>query len=160
MRKKNDGFRNDDDNRAEMTMNRRSDKTEAKTNSSNFLAVFTGANDISENSLLDKKLIISNFPVTFGREMPKDFPFSDRHFIQINDQRPYCISPKQFSLVINRGQVYVEDENSKLGTIVDGEPLGESLHGKKAIPIRPGKHVIQLGGVSSPLVFFLEIKEP
>ena len=142
-----------------MTMRRNADKNKAKINGSHFLAVLTGTNDISKKTLLDKKLIISNFPVTFGREAPKDFSFSGRHFVQIYDKRPYSISPKQFSIVINSGQVYIEDENSKLGTIVDGEPLGESLHGKKIIPIRPGKHVIQLGGVNSPLVFLLEIKE-
>ena len=142
-----------------MTMTRNTDKTEAKTNSSNFLAVLTGMNDITKKALLDKELIINNFPVTFGREVPEDFSFSERHFVQIYDKRPYSISPKQFSLVINEGQVYIEDENSKLGTIVDGQPLGESVHGKKIIPIRLGKHVIQLGGVNSPLVFLLEIKE-
>jgi len=125
----------------------------------NFLAVLTGINDISKKALLDTELIINNFPITFGREVPEDFSFSINHFVQIYDKRPYCISPKQFSLVINKGQVYIKDENSKLGSIVNGEPLGESVHGKKIIPLKQGTNVIQMGGVNSPLVFLLEIKE-
>jgi len=155
-----DGFRNIDFNRAQMTMKRNTNKTEAKINNSNFLTVLTGINDISKKALLDRKLIINNFPTTFGREVPENFSFYSNHFVQIYDKRPYCISPKQFSLVINKGQVYIKDENSKLGTIVNGEPLGESAFGKNIIPLKQGKNVIQLGGAISPLIFLLEIKKP
>ena len=141
-----------------MTMKRNNNKTVAKINVSNFLTVLTGVNDISKKALLGRKLLINNFPTTFGREVPEDFSNYNNHFVHIYDKRPYCISPKQFSLVINKGQVYIKDENSKLGTIVNGKPLGESAFGKKIIPLKQGENVIQLGGDISPLIFLLEIK--
>jgi pSer/pThr/pTyr-binding forkhead associated (FHA) protein len=139
-------------------MKRNTNKTEVKKNNSNFLTVLTGINDISKKALLDKELIINNFPTTFGRKVPADFSFYNNRFVQIYDKRPYCISPKQFSLVINKGQVYIRDENSKFGAIVNGEPLGESASGKKIIQLKQGKNVVQLGGDISPLIFLLEIK--
>ena len=141
-----------------MTMKRNNNKTVAKINVSNFLTVLTGVNDISKKALLGRKLLINTFPTTFGREVPEDFSNYNNHFVHIYDKRPYCISPKQFSLVINKGQVYIKDENSKLGTIVNGKPLGESAFGKKIIPLKQGENVIQLGGDISPLIFLLEIK--
>ncbi|PQP34416.1 hypothetical protein C6A37_07910, partial [Desulfobacteraceae bacterium SEEP-SAG9] len=146
------GFRNIDFNRAQMTMKRNTNKTVAKINVSNFLTVLTGVNDISKKALLGRKLLINTFPTTFGREVPEDFSNYNHHFVHIYDKRPYCISPKQFSLVINKGQVYIKDENSKLGTIVNGKPLGESAFGKKIIPLKQGENVIQLGGDISPLI--------
>ena len=141
-----------------MTMKRNNNKTVAKINVSNFLTVLTGVNYISKKALLGRKLLINTFPTTFGREVPEDFSNYNNHFVHIYDKRPYCISPKQFSLVINKGQVYIKDENSKLGTIVNGKPLGESAFGKKIIPLKQGENVIQLGGDISPLIFLLEIK--
>ena len=149
---------NTDFNRAQMSMKRNTGTTETKITNSNFLTVLTGINDISKKALLDQELIINNFPTTFGRAAPVDFSIYNKHFVQIYDKRPFCISPKQFSLIINKGQVCIKDENSKFGAIVNGEPLGKSASGKKIIPLKQGKNVIQLGGDISPLIFLLEIK--
>jgi hypothetical protein len=133
--------------------------SDTKIESSDFIVVLTGINDISKKALAEKELIINEFPITLGREVPEDSSVSAKGFFQVKDRRPYCISPEQFSLKVNRGQICITDENSKLGTIVDGETLGGSASGKKSILLAPGKHEIQLGGVNSPIVFSLEIKK-
>jgi CRP/FNR family cyclic AMP-dependent transcriptional regulator len=50
------------------------------------------------------------------------------------------------------GSYYVRDLRSTLGTIVNGEPIGEHFGGDDA-PLRAGENEVVAGGVGSPFVF-------
>src|SRR5262249_23495191 len=50
------------------------------------------------------------------------------------------------------GSYYVRDLRSTLGTIVNGEPIGEHFRGDDA-PLRAGGNEVIAGGVDSPFVF-------
>jgi len=50
------------------------------------------------------------------------------------------------------GSYYVRDLRSTLGTIVNGEPIGEHFRGDDA-PLRVGENEVIAGGVDSPFVF-------
>ena len=47
---------------------------------------------------------------------------------------------------------YVRDLSSTLGTIVNGEPIGNHFRGDDA-PLRAGENEVIAGGVDSPFVF-------
>src|SRR5262249_7502768 len=50
------------------------------------------------------------------------------------------------------GSYYVRDLCSNLGTIVNGEPIGDHFRGDDA-PLRAGENEVIAGGVDSPFVF-------
>ena len=47
---------------------------------------------------------------------------------------------------------YVRDLRSTLGTIVNGEPIGEHFRSDDAL-LRPGENEVIAGGLDSPFVF-------
>jgi CRP/FNR family transcriptional regulator, cyclic AMP receptor protein len=50
------------------------------------------------------------------------------------------------------GSYYVRDLHSTLGTIVNGDPIGEHFRSDEA-PLRAGEHEVIAGGVDSLFVF-------
>jgi pSer/pThr/pTyr-binding forkhead associated (FHA) protein len=56
-----------------------------------------------------------------------------------------------------KGSYYVRDLSSRLGTIVNGEPIGEHFRGDDA-PLRAGENEVIAGGVGSPFVFSVFIR--
>ena len=50
------------------------------------------------------------------------------------------------------GSYYVHDLRSTLGTIVNGQPIGEHFRSDDA-PLRPGENEVIAGGVGSRFVF-------
>jgi len=50
------------------------------------------------------------------------------------------------------GSYYVSDLRSTLGTIVNGQSIGEHFRGDDA-PLRAGENEVIAGGVDSPFVF-------
>jgi CRP/FNR family transcriptional regulator, cyclic AMP receptor protein len=54
------------------------------------------------------------------------------------------------------GYYFVRDLNSTLGTIVNGEPIGNHFRGDDAA-LRAGENEVIAGGVDSPFVFSIFI---
>ena len=72
--------------------------------------------------------------------------------LKLNDNVPFRLSRNHFMIEKRDGSYYVRDLCSTLGTIVNGEPIGEHFRGDDA-PLRAGENEVIAGGVDSPFVF-------
>src|SRR5262249_41893851 len=72
--------------------------------------------------------------------------------LKLDDAVPFRLSRNHFMIEERDGSYYVRDLRSTLGTIVNGEPIGEHFRGDEA-PLRTGENEVIAGGVGSPFVF-------
>jgi CRP/FNR family transcriptional regulator, cyclic AMP receptor protein len=72
--------------------------------------------------------------------------------LKLKDTVPFRLSRNHFMIERRDGSYYVRDLRSTLGTIVNGEPIGEHFRGDDA-PLRAGENEVIAGGVDSPFVF-------
>jgi len=72
--------------------------------------------------------------------------------LKLDDTVPFRLSRNHFMIEKRDGNYYVRDLRSTLGTIVNGEPIGDHFRGDEA-PLRAGENEVIAGGVNSPFVF-------
>jgi CRP/FNR family cyclic AMP-dependent transcriptional regulator len=72
--------------------------------------------------------------------------------LKLDDTVPFRLSRNHFMIEKRDGSYYVRDLRSTLGTIVNGEPIGEHFRRDDA-PLRSGENEVIAGGVDSPFVF-------
>jgi CRP/FNR family transcriptional regulator, cyclic AMP receptor protein len=72
--------------------------------------------------------------------------------LKLDDIVPFRLSRNHFMIEKHDGNYYVRDLCSTLGTIVNGEPIGDHFRGDDA-PLRAGENEVIAGGVDSPFVF-------
>ena len=72
--------------------------------------------------------------------------------LKLNDTVPFRLSRNHFMIESRDGNYYVRDLRSTLGTIVNGQSIGEHFRGDDA-PLRAGENEVIAGGVDSPFVF-------
>jgi CRP/FNR family transcriptional regulator, cyclic AMP receptor protein len=72
--------------------------------------------------------------------------------LKLDDTVPFRLSRNHFMIEKRDGSYYVRDLSSTLGTIVNGEPIGDHFRGDDA-PLRAGENEVIAGGVDSPFVF-------
>ena len=72
--------------------------------------------------------------------------------LKLDDTVPFRLSRNHFMIEKRDGSYYVRDLRSSLGTIVNGEPIGDQFRGDDA-PLRAGENEVIAGGVGSPFVF-------
>src|SRR5215471_3130614 len=72
--------------------------------------------------------------------------------LKLDDTVPFRLSRNHFMIENRDGNYYVRDLRSTLGTIVNGEPIGEHFRGDDAL-LRAGENEVIAGGVNSPFVF-------
>jgi CRP/FNR family cyclic AMP-dependent transcriptional regulator len=76
--------------------------------------------------------------------------------LKLDDTAPFRLSRNHFMIEKRDGNYYVRDLRSTLGTIVNGEPIGDHFRGDEA-PLRAGENEVIAGGVNSPFVFSVSI---
>jgi CRP/FNR family transcriptional regulator, cyclic AMP receptor protein len=72
--------------------------------------------------------------------------------LKLDDTVPFRLSRNHFMIEKRYGSYYVRDLCSTLGTIVNGEPIGDHFRGDDA-PLRAGENEVIAGGVDSRFVF-------
>jgi CRP/FNR family transcriptional regulator, cyclic AMP receptor protein len=72
--------------------------------------------------------------------------------LKLDDTAPFRLSRNHFMIEKRDGNYYVRDLCSTLGTIVNGQPIGDHFRGDDA-PLRAGENEVIAGGVDSPFVF-------
>jgi CRP/FNR family transcriptional regulator, cyclic AMP receptor protein len=72
--------------------------------------------------------------------------------LKLDDSVPFRLSRNHFMIEKRDGSYYVRDLCSTLGTIVNGEPIGEHFRRDDA-PLRAGENEVIAGGVDSRFVF-------
>jgi hypothetical protein len=79
--------------------------------------------------------------------------------LMLDDTRPFRLSRNHF-MIEQRDQGYhVRDLGSTLGTIVDGQPIGDHFCTDDVL-LRAGENEVIAGGVGSPFVFSVSIPGP
>jgi hypothetical protein len=76
--------------------------------------------------------------------------------LKLDDTAPFRLSRNHFMIEKRDGNYFVRDLRSTLGTIVNGEPIGDHFRGDEA-PLRAGENEVIAGGVNSPFVFSVSI---
>jgi len=123
------------------------------------LVAISGLNNHSKKILLNRDLIVRHFPFKIGRISCRN-PFSSmKQDFVITDEKPFRISKRHLSIEVYDKQIYLADEESRLGSIVNGTPMGRNAGGKREIALRYGKNEVVLGGSSSPIIFQMEVKK-
>ena len=123
----------------------------------NYIVTISGLNKISKEALLGKKLIIRHFPFTIGRaSFSHPFSFRGPDFLIVESETGR-ISRKHLSIDLQDDQIVLEDENSRFGSLINGEQIGKNAGGKGRISLRYGKNELKLGGRSSPFVFEIDV---
>ena len=72
--------------------------------------------------------------------------------LKLDDTAPFTLSRNHFMIENRDGGYQVRDLSSRLGTIVNGEPIGDHFCADNA-PLRTGANEVIAGGVDSPFVF-------
>jgi hypothetical protein len=72
--------------------------------------------------------------------------------LKFPDTAPFRLSRNHFRIEKRDESYYVRDLRSTLGTIVNGEPIGDHFRRDEA-PLRAGENEVIAGGVDSPFVF-------
>jgi pSer/pThr/pTyr-binding forkhead associated (FHA) protein len=72
--------------------------------------------------------------------------------LQLNDTPPFRLSRNHFMIEKRNGSYHVRDLRSTLGTIVNGEPIGNHFR-TDDMPLQAGENEVIAGGMDSPFVF-------
>jgi hypothetical protein len=76
--------------------------------------------------------------------------------LKLDDAAPFRLSRDHFIIEKRDGVYHVRDLCSTLGTIVNGEPIGDHFRSDDA-PLRAGENEIIADGIGSPFVFSVVI---
>jgi hypothetical protein len=103
----------------------------------------------------DLPFVVGRRPVA-GEEQPPYQPD-----LKLDDTVPFRLSRNHFIIEKREGDYYVRDLYSTLGTIVNGEPIGDYCYSKDAL-LRAGDNEVIAGGTDSPFVFsvFIGWRDP
>ncbi len=96
--------------------------------------------------LSDLPFVVGRRPVA-GEEQPPYQPD-----LKLDDTVPFRLSRNHFIIEKRDGGYHVRDLYSTLGTIVNGEPIGDYFRAKGAV-LRAGDNEVIAGGLDSPFVF-------
>jgi CRP/FNR family cyclic AMP-dependent transcriptional regulator len=94
----------------------------------------------------DLPFVVGRQPVT-GEGLPPCEPD-----LKLSDTAPFRLSRSHFIIEKRDGGYLVRDLSSMLGTIVNGEPIGDHFRADNAL-LRAGENEVIAGGVDSPFVF-------
>ena len=70
----------------------------------------------------------------------------------VKDTRPFLISRNHFIIEAKPGHLIVRDLNSKMGTSVNGQPIGRHF-ARDSLELRLGRNIIVAGGEESRFRF-------
>jgi CRP/FNR family transcriptional regulator, cyclic AMP receptor protein len=79
--------------------------------------------------------------------------------LKLDDVTPFRLSRNHFIIEKRDGSYHVRDLCSTLGTVVNGEPIGDHFRTDDA-PLRAGENEVIAGGVDSPFAFSVVIGLP
>lgn len=104
-------------------------------------------------------LRITKFPFRMGRH--SDSGGTEANIFSVNDyplldEEPYQVSRSHCSIEREGDSFFIRDRGSKLGTIVNGNPIGIH-HSTLTCDLREGVNTVVLGSIRSPFKFQIEL---
>jgi CRP-like cAMP-binding protein len=107
---------------------------------------------------LQTPLRLDELPFVVGRRpVGREAPAPRQPDLTLDDEAPFRLSRNHFSIEARDGNYEVHDLGSTLGTIVNGEPIGNHFRTDHA-ELRPGENEVVAGGLDSPFVFSVLIE--
>ena len=76
--------------------------------------------------------------------------------LELEDTAPYRLSRRHFAVVAGAEGPAVRDDYSTLGTVVNGEAVGEQFP-RSEVSLRRGENLVVAGGAGSPFAFKLMV---
>jgi len=100
---------------------------------------------------------LGDLPVVVGRRpIAGEGPPLWQPDLMLDDAAPFRLSRNHFIIEKRDRGYHVRDLCSTLGTIVNGEPIGNHFRTDDA-PLRAGENEVVAGGLDSPFVFSVSI---
>jgi len=115
--------------------------------------VFLTAKDPWLQQQLQARFELSNLPFVIGRRpTAEEGPPLWQPDLTLDDIAPFRLSRNHFMIEQRDGAHHVRDLCSTLGTIVNGEPIGNHFRTDDA-PLQTGDNEVIAGGLDSPFAF-------
>jgi CRP/FNR family transcriptional regulator, cyclic AMP receptor protein len=106
----------------------------------------------------DTPLVLGELPFVVGRRpIAGEAPPLRQPDLMLDDTAPFRLSRNHFIIETRDGSRQVRDLRSTLGTLVNGEPIGNDFRSDHAA-LRAGENEVVAGGVDSPFVFSVFIE--
>jgi CheY-like chemotaxis protein len=132
--------------------------TPKPASSPNKIITVTGITEETRQMLNHQEYRIKALPFYIGRMSCTDGgEILTDHYFKIKDVQPYKVSKDHLSINYSRGQYYVLDRGSNLGTILNGRLIGGKTNVYKS-NLRVGNNTLIVGNKSSPYQFCISIK--
>jgi CRP/FNR family transcriptional regulator, cyclic AMP receptor protein len=121
-----------------------------------FKATLVPITDQAAKTVPAAGLAIHCSPFRVGRAPAPDEVSLEPNELLLADAQPYHVSRKHFSIEIRADGVFVQDRGSRLGTLVNGNPIGDpNRTGPEKLSI--GKSEIIAGSQLSPFRFRIDV---
>ena len=101
----------------------------------------------------DRPFVVGRRPVA-GEGLPPRQPD-----LMLDDTGPFRLSRNHFMIEQRHESYYVRDLRSTLGTIVNGQPIGDRFCTDDVL-LRTGENEVIAGGLGSPFIFSVSIPGP
>jgi len=122
-------------------------------NTTTSVVTISGITDQAKILLNHKEHIIKKFPFKIGRKTSHTYDKSfDENHMFIEDKIPYNVSKNHLSINYYENQFYILDRGSNLGTIVNGNLIGEKKSNYKYV-LNKGENILIIGSETSPYQF-------
>ena len=121
------------------------------------IVMMSGLNAQSQSALMGRDLTIRFFPFLIGRISRQRNALAQVPDLAITDREPYRISQLHLSIERRGNQIFLVDLNSRYGSLVNNNLLGEKVGGIAEIPLKPGDNEIIAGGRNSPFIFKMRV---
>ncbi len=106
---------------------------------------------------MPEPVAVSHLPFVVGRRhVAGEHAARHRQDLLLNDYEPFRLSRDHFMIVGHSGRWFVRDMSSTLGTVVNGEPIGEHFRKDEAL-LREGENEVVAGGEGSRFVFQISV---
>jgi hypothetical protein len=102
-------------------------------------------------------IAVSHLPFVVGRRsVAGERPARQRQDLLLDDHEPFRLSRDHFVLMRNNDHYVIRDMGSTLGTVVNGEPIGEHFR-KNEVLLHDGENQVVAGGEGSRFSFLVSV---
>lgn len=121
--------------------------------SSGSVVELVGLTKYARVALGSKPLTVLYFPFRIGRLSRTDLVTSAKQDLLLPDNQPYSVSRSHVAFEKVDEKVFLVDQDSRCGTIVDNTPIGKRNGAVTRVELGLGPHVVAVGGADSPFLF-------
>jgi CRP/FNR family cyclic AMP-dependent transcriptional regulator len=119
--------------------------------------VLHAASEALAGRVLPEGVVVDRLPFVVGRRPAAGQPRPGGAVqLELEDTAPYRLSRRHFAVVAGAEGLAVSDDNSTLGTAVNGEAVGEQFP-RSEVALRRGENLVVAGGAGSPFAFRLVV---